>query len=194
MLYVGAVLLSDQNIISQEKYQCFLCFSTAMKILLSDKQAHNMGNVKILMRKFIGLCIDQYGKDFASYNIHAMEHLDEDYLRFGNLHDISAFSFESFLGTEVKGAVRAGFKPLKQVCKSLNNHNLKDFRPVIKGEIVSGKVSCSHSDVQGSCHRTTTLECGSMCRVATETSSKDSCVITTGGHVFIVYGIHFSDK
>ena len=43
-------------------------------------------------------------------------------------------------------------------------------------------------------HRATTLEYGSMCRVATESSSKDSCVITTSGHVFIVYGIHFSDK
>ena len=190
MLYIGVVLLADEDIISPKIYRSFLCFSIAMKILLSEAQDENMPVVKSLMQKFIKLCISQYGKSFVAYNIHSMEHLDEDYSRYGNLEHVSAFAFESFLGTEVKGVIRSGYQPLKQICASLNRHNFSEFKETESTVRVSRECQCSHLNFGGSCHRNVVLESGTVYNVAIDSKTKDSCFLTVAGDVCLVYGIH----
>lgn len=90
-----------------------------MRILLSDEQHQSIPCVSEMMKFFITNSKQVYGKDFISYNVHSLEHICDDYSRYGNLNRISAFPFESFLGTHIKGAVRSGYKPLNQVAEHI---------------------------------------------------------------------------
>ena len=95
-----------------------------MRILLSDEQHQSIPCVSEMMKFFITNSKQVYGKDFISYNVHSLEHICDDYSRYGNLNRISAFPFESFLGTHIKGAVRSGYKPLNQVAEHISSVNI----------------------------------------------------------------------
>lgn len=123
MVYVGMVLLADKSLFSSTIQYNFLLFAVAMRLLLFDGMQDNMIIVSELLEDFLKTSSEIYGKSFVSYNIHSMIHLPDDYKRYGNLNRISAFPFESYLGTNVKGSVRAGYKPLNQIVQHLTNKN-----------------------------------------------------------------------
>ena len=122
MLYTG-IILSNKDIASEEVYENFLLFSVAMKFLLQDDNQNYMQFVNNLLIRFIEGAIKIYGHSFLSYNMHCVQHLPEDYMSYGNLDNVSAFKFESYLGTHIKGAVRAGYKPLQQIKRHIVNVN-----------------------------------------------------------------------
>ena len=123
MIYVGFVLLAHRDIFSRHVQYNYLLFACSMRILLSDGMEENLAVVSDLMKDFVKHSIELYGKSFVSYNIHCMTHLTEDYKSYGNLNNISAFPFESYLGSNIKGAVRSGYKPLHQICDHVANKN-----------------------------------------------------------------------
>lgn len=94
-----------------------------MRFLLFDGMRDNMGLVSELLEDFLKTSSEIYGKSFVSYNIHSMIHLLEDYTLYGNLNTISAFPFESYSGSNVKGSVRSGYKPLHQIVEHITNKN-----------------------------------------------------------------------
>ena len=122
-LYIGMVLFHSRRIVSREIYNNFLKFSVALRILNMEKQNENMEFVRYLLRCFTSEASNIYGNSFLSYNVHSLIHLPDDYEVAGNLNEISAFSFESYLGSEIKNAVRAGYKPLAQIAKHVNYTN-----------------------------------------------------------------------
>jgi len=123
MVYVGFVLLAEKDMFHSSVHYNFLLFAVAMRFLLFDGMLDNMFIVSELLEDFLKTSIEIYGKGFVSYNIHSMIHLPEDYTRYGNLNTISAFPFESYLGTNVKGSVRSGYKPLHQIVEHITNKN-----------------------------------------------------------------------
>jgi hypothetical protein len=123
MLYTGIIVLSDKDIASKEVYQNFILFSVAMRFLLQESNCNNMQFVHNLLIRFIEGAIKIYGHSILSYNMHCLQHLPEDYKSYGNLDNVSAFKFESHLGTHIKGAVRAGYKPLQQITRHTINVN-----------------------------------------------------------------------
>ena len=96
-----------------------------MRILVSENQFSNLKLVSILLKNFVRTASSIYGLSFLCYNVHSLIHLTEDYEVFGSLEKISAFKFESYLGCQVKGAVRAGFKPSNQVEDHIQSLNFK---------------------------------------------------------------------
>ena len=58
---------------------------------------------------------------------------------------MSAFDFESYLGCEIKNSVRAGFKPLIQIGKHVNNLNASYPKVAEQCSKIS-KSKCSHLD------------------------------------------------
>ena len=122
-LYTGLIVFSNQEIVSKDIFECFKLFSVALRIITLDDQHFRMNFVKSLLIQFIKESIKIFGQSFISYNIHGLEHLDSDYMLYGNLDKVSAFKFESFLGAHVKGAVLAGYKPIQQIARHLHLQN-----------------------------------------------------------------------
>ena len=112
MLYSGMIILSDQNNASRDICDNFLLFSVAMKFLLKDDSAVHLQFVQSLLLRFVTGAVIIYGSSILSYNMHCVQHLTEDYKNFGNLDKIPAFKFESYLGVNIKGAIRSSYKPL----------------------------------------------------------------------------------
>lgn len=119
-------------------------FSIALRLLNTKNQDDNLEFIKSLLVNFASESQRIYGNSFLCYNVHVATHLTEDYKKFGVLHNISAFSFESYLGSHIKGAVRSGFKPLIQVAQHVNKQNsLFAASSIIEKKVKS--VKCDHS-------------------------------------------------
>ena len=122
-LYVGFVVLKDKNLFSSSIYKHFLLFSISMRLLHSDGNQENIELITDMLIKFNQIGGEVYGKTFLSYNVHSLIHCVEDYKKYGNLSNVSAFSFESYLGVHVKGAIRCGNKPFHQVGSHISRLN-----------------------------------------------------------------------
>lgn len=107
-----------------------------MRLLNTAGQEPNIPFIKDLLVEFVTESSNLYGKSFVCYNNHSILHLPEDYLTHGQLNNINAFKFESFLGSHIKGAVRSGYKPLVQISKHISHQNKKivenNREPIIK--------------------------------------------------------------
>lgn len=161
-----------------------------MKLSLNDGQLSNTIAVQQLLTFFVASAVLLYGKSFVSLNVNSLIHLYEDYERYGNLENVSAFPFESFLGAQVKGSVRAGYKPLQQMAKHLNRRNLMPTQNLKPPTITSGKVKkCSHGQAGGDCFKK--VQSSTMLiRVKTDDNWKDSCIQNRDGDIGLVCGIH----
>ncbi len=117
MLYTGKLVL--KGILEDDLYQYFLAFSVAMCLLMSPtlvkRHSEYAGN---LLHYFVCRGRELYGEEFIVYNIHSMLHITEDAVQFNGLDNCSAFKFESYLHT-MKGMVRSGKHPLRQVAKRI---------------------------------------------------------------------------
>jgi hypothetical protein len=125
LLYVGFLILRKTAIFPVELYSHFLKLAVSMRFLLMDDQITNVPLVQDMLIDFVTNCSTLYGTTFLSYNEHSLLHLTQDYMKFGNLNNVSAFIFESFLGTQIKGCLKGKFKPIKQISKYVTVLNSK---------------------------------------------------------------------
>ena len=95
---------------------------------------------------FVTHFIKLYGKEFVTYNVHAVIHLPNDVKNYGNLDKFSAFPFENFLG-QIKKLVRKPSSVLPQVIRRLKElHSLTtaviqaDWHNKLKAEHTLGPV------------------------------------------------------
>lgn len=118
LLYTGVVAL--RGIIPRRQYKTFLMFHSAMLILLSSKADEEEWNAlaKKLLKMFVKNCIDQYGVEFAVYNLHGLLHISDDALLFGSLDNASTFAFESFM-QKIKAYIHSHNCHLEQVAKRI---------------------------------------------------------------------------
>ncbi len=72
-----------------------------------------------------------YGRHLLTHNVHGLNHICDDYIKFGPLDNCSTFSFENYMST-LKILIRKPDKPLIQVVKRCNEINL--LKPQIQNE------------------------------------------------------------
>lgn len=187
-LYISIVVFSFSEIVSKNIYANFLKLSIALRLLNTDDQLNNIEFIKILLTSFVSESQTIYGETFPCYNVHACHHLPDDYVRFGTLHQLSTFSFESYLGSQVKGAVRAGYRPLIQVCEHVTRQNFKVTGPKCPTKnIRKSKRVCNH-DSTGTC--LVKFQFLKTILKTKQASWKDSFVLTNAGVIGQVESMH----
>jgi len=139
LLYSGVVAL--RGVISAPQYKNFLCFHTAMYILLSKNANNREWNnlAKNLLQLFVENSINLYGKEFAVYNVHGLLHIHEDALLHGSLDNASTFPFENYM-QKLKSFIHSHNFHLEQVAKRIleSEEILNDavFKSFSKGTIL----------------------------------------------------------
>lgn len=186
-LYIGIVIFRNKKIVPQDLYKNFLLFSISMRLLNTENQHNNLDFIKSLQKKFVKDAQFIYGKSFACYNVHLFTHLAEDYARYGILSKISAFSFESYLGSHIKGAVRSGYKPLQQISKHVNKENAKSSIPLSTHPKSSMKTNCTH-EYPGQCFKKC-VQNNIILRSSTCTK-RDCYLLLKNGKVCEITGLH----
>ena len=193
-LYVGVFVLSFKKILDPKFFVNYLSFAVAMKLLLTDDQSVNLDAIKTLMKNFVRKSSKLYGKSFVSYNIHNMIHLADDYETYGNLEYISSFPFESYLGSEIKGCIRSGYKPLQQIASYIDrsNRNIPPIPTMTITLLSPVKKRCSH-EMEGSCYRKVKLANGTILSVDSK-NTRDSCIQLKTGEIALLSAIHEGDS
>ncbi len=116
-LYTGKIVL--KGALQDHLYEHFLCFSTALCILVNPELTKEQGPyASQTLKYFVEKGRELYGETFLVYNVHSLLHLSEDAQNFGCLDNCSAFKFESYLH-QMKKMVRSGKNVLTQVANRL---------------------------------------------------------------------------
>ena len=127
MLYTGPIVL--KGAVSEDMYNLFLCFSSAMTILLCPKLATRYaGFAKDLLCVFVKNFAKLFGSQFVVYNVHSLIHLSEDAELHGALDNVSCFPFENYLYS-MKKLVRRPNSPLTQIINRLGEHDRVENKP-----------------------------------------------------------------
>lgn len=114
LLYTGPVVL--KSILNEKMYLNFLCIHISFTILLSPNLSKMINYCDQLLKFFINDFCAIYGTEQASHNIHALQHITEDYQNFGPLDNASAYPFENHMKI-LKKTVKKGSQPLQQAVK-----------------------------------------------------------------------------
>jgi hypothetical protein len=129
LLYSGPIVL--KGVLSEEQYEHFLYFHTAIRILCSSSSTEEQITYAEQCLKYFSF---QFGVLYGSfqliYNVHSINHLADD-CRFlkGSLDCFSAFPFENFLG-RLKKMLRGTRRPLAQLKKRLSEiDNFGNYNP-----------------------------------------------------------------
>lgn len=116
-LYAAAIVL--KKLVPEEIYNHFLLFTVASR-LLSDKNRNiNIAEARKYYTTFVEQASTLYGSTFVSLNIHNLIHVSDDVEKTGcSLSDLSAFPFESYLGS-VSSVIRSANNIVAQYCRRL---------------------------------------------------------------------------
>lgn len=127
VLYTGPVIL--KKVLNEKLYSNFLCLHVAFTILLSSNSNQNMISFcDKLLKYFIKDFCSIYGTEQVSHNIHALQHIVDDFHNFGPLDNASAFPFENHMRT-LKKTVRKASQPLQQAVKRYKEqYNFNTFK------------------------------------------------------------------
>jgi len=111
----------------------FLLLHTAMFILLSLKADDEQWNelAHNLLVRFFEEGKDIYGIEFCVFNVHGLLHLSEDAKNFGNLDNISAFPFESYM-QNIKRMKKSNSNYLIQVANRICEREELELNPKVK--------------------------------------------------------------
>ena len=127
MLYTGVVFFSNKELFSDEVFENYKYLVCATRLLLGDEPS-DLKEIRKMLKSFVQTSINVYGQAMIAYNYHSVIHLADDYELHGNLENVSAFCFESYLGQHIKAAVRAPHHPAMQIAQHVLEIN-GDFSP-----------------------------------------------------------------
>lgn len=123
LLLYSSKIVFDGLMATSSHYEHLIGLNIACSILVDESLLpHYLDLAEALLKSFANGCIHLYGSAFMVYNVHAMLHLPLVAKRFGALDNVSAWPFESFLGT-LKKHVKSGIRPivsLKRGCLEQN--------------------------------------------------------------------------
>lgn len=116
LLYTGIVVLGES--LQENKFKNFLKLHASMFILLSNYACDRSWNgvARSLLIQFVEELEVLYGPEFMIYNIHSLVHIVDDAMNYGNLSQISAFPFESYM-QKIKRMLKGKTYQLNQVAK-----------------------------------------------------------------------------
>lgn len=132
LLYIGIVVLEE--FLPRQEYKHFLKLYCAVALCSTDKfikkKQNRIGNlIHELFTEYIEEYIDIYGIEFITSNVHNLEHIHNDLVRFGNLTKISSYVFENCLAG-LKLRVRTCNGPLEQISRRIIELNLNHRDPI----------------------------------------------------------------
>jgi hypothetical protein len=129
LLYSGPIVL--KGVLSEEQYEHFLYFHTAIRILCSSSSTEEQITYAKQCLKYFSFQFGVlYGSRQLIYNVHSINHLADD-CRFlkGSLDCFSSFPFENFLGILQK-MLRGTRRSLAQLKKWLSEiDNFGNYNP-----------------------------------------------------------------
>lgn len=95
--YAAMFLL--KKILPKEQYEHLLLFTMSCRLLSAKDPLHHVDQVRQNLIKFVNDAPHIFGSTFVSLNIHNLIHVPDDVEYTGcNLNELSAFTFESYLG------------------------------------------------------------------------------------------------
>lgn len=112
LLYYSMFVLHD--VLDVEKYNHFMCFVVALRILVVDASTKQINYAESLLLYFVKNAGLIYGQEVYTHNFHNLIHLAENVRRHGSLDNFSAFPFENFM-TVIKRMVRKPNAILSQI-------------------------------------------------------------------------------
>lgn len=132
LLYIGVVVLRD--LLREQEYRHFLKLYCAVILSSTDKFINKNSNkigdlINELFNDYIEEYIELYGIEYITSNVHNLEHIHDDLLRFGNLTKISSYVFENSLAG-LKLRVRNCNRPLEQISRRIIELNLDYRNPI----------------------------------------------------------------
>jgi len=116
LLYTGMVVLAE--VLDKNLYKNFLLLCVSIHLLSRDDIPLSTMQAENYLIAFIKHFGKIYGTNNLVYNVHNLCHLADDVRRFGTLDKISAFCFESKLGS-IKRLLRKPYQSLIQVVNRL---------------------------------------------------------------------------
>ena len=138
LIYTGPVAM--YNRVSAGPYKLFIHLSVALTILLSPRLRMYGRLARPMLLKFLETYERVFGSSRVSMNFHLLRHICDDYNRFGELDNISAFSFENFYGL-MSRRIRSGNLPLSQIVNNCSLYNTGRLITVRQTHSVGGQIS-----------------------------------------------------
>lgn len=122
LLYFGPIVL--KNIINKRCYNNYFCLHVSMTLLLTPNvmSERYLNFCQQILEYFIKIFGKMYGTEHISHNIHALQHICDDYKHFGPLDNCSCFPFENHM-SKLKKYIRKSHQPLQQVVKKYTEYN-----------------------------------------------------------------------
>lgn len=145
LLYLGPIVL--KNIVNEKCYLHFLSLHVSMFILLSKSNINNnfLDFSKRLLNYFVTNFISIYGREWVSHNVHALQHLSDDYLNFGSLNNCSTFPFENHMKV-LKNYIRKSNQPLQQAVKRYTESITYGIKPTTTEDYYSFNFKTPHTE------------------------------------------------
>jgi hypothetical protein len=112
------------DILPAVRYINFLTFSVAMRLRLTQHLCASLIDyAERLLLNFFENLYSINGEDQLVYNVHVLLHLVDDVRLYGSLDNVSAFQFESYLGT-LKKKVRSPRNLVAPIIRRISEENV----------------------------------------------------------------------
>uniref|UniRef100_A0A8W7M2U2 Transposase domain-containing protein n=1 Tax=Anopheles arabiensis TaxID=7173 RepID=A0A8W7M2U2_ANOAR len=132
--YASIVILKDR--MSEMYFEHFKLFFCAITLMSSKAYINNWKMAGEMLNRFVIDFEALYGERYLTSNIHNLQHICEEVLKFGPLYSFSTYPFENHLQI-LKALMRSGYNEIQQVFKRLSE--LEEFH--IPTSFASKKVS-----------------------------------------------------
>ena len=134
LLYTGPVIF--KGVLSKEKYEHFIYLHLAIRILCSSTLCIKYSQLaRECLQHFAYRFGAIYGNNHLIYNVHSLIHLVDDCEIHGPLDSVSAFPFETYLGS-MKMLVRSLNKVLAQIVRRISElKKVSEYNQVLKPSI-----------------------------------------------------------
>lgn len=114
-LYAAPVVL--KKLVSDEVYNSFMLFTTACRLMTCSDPLPHVPMARRYFKEFVDTAPQIYGSSFLSLNVHNLIHLCDDVETTRcNFNELSAFCFESYLGS-VSSMLRSPTHIVAQYCR-----------------------------------------------------------------------------
>lgn len=114
-LYAAPIVLN--KLVSDEIYNSFMLFTTACRLMSCSDPLPHLPMARRYFKQFVDTAPQIYGSSFVSLNVHNLIHLCDDVeTTCCNFNELSAFCFESYLGS-VSSMLRSPTHIVTQYCR-----------------------------------------------------------------------------
>lgn len=119
LLYVRIVVF--EKVLPVEHYRLFLKLACAVRICSTKAYAKCLPLARTLFNEYIEDCINLYGIDSITSNIHHLTHIVDDVENLGNLNTINSYKFENAL-FQMKSLLKQCNRPLEQLARRIKEN------------------------------------------------------------------------